>query len=64
MIPKKVYEQFDHAMKQINAISAGNIKGNVVQSKVVALVRAIVLLQQRDVADELVMLALARQWLL
>ena len=64
MIPKKVYEQFDHAMKQINAISAGNIKGNVVQSKVVALVRAIVLLQQRDVADEFVMLALARQWLL
>ena len=32
MIPKKVYEQFDHAMKQINAISAGNIKGNVAQS--------------------------------
>ena len=47
VIPKKLYAQFDYSMKQINAISAGNVEGNVAQSKIVVVVRAIVPLQQR-----------------
>ena len=47
MIPKKLYAQFDYAMKQINAISAGNVEADAAQCKTVVVVRAIVPLQQR-----------------